>query len=237
MLTLVLAILTAVLAVVSGFGVRMEWWGFPVGFKLLKAAFILGLINGGVAIIVSAAGLVKKIPLQSRALPALIVSSLVAGVPYFAEREFRKIPTYVDATSNFEDPPVFVLLAEERKATAEYLLKFSAGEAETAQRKYFPDLESVSVEHSVAEAKQMTREILLEMGLSLAPSEGNSERVEATDSSFWFGFKDDVVAVFKALPDGSTQVDVRSASRVGKLDGGANARRVQAILAALRQAQ
>ena len=235
--TLVLAFFTALLAIIAGFGVRLEWWGFSFGFKLLKTVFVVGLINGGIVIIVSAVGLVKKIPLQRIVLPALFVGSLVVTIPYFNVREFRKIPTFADASTNLENPPGFVLLAEERKTTAGNSLLFSVNEAAAAQLKYFPKLQSITIPHSVAEVNQKTRQILLDMGLSLATSEGSSERIEATDTSFWFGFKDDVVIVFKALPDGSTHVDVRSVSRVGKLDGGANAKRVQAILAALQRAQ
>ena len=63
------------------------------------------------------------------------------------------------------------------------------------------------------------------------PAEG---RIEATATTRWFGFKDDVVIRIAAAPGGS-RVDVRSVSRVGKSDLGANARRIRAFLAALRR--
>ena len=236
-LALVLAFLTAVLAVISGFGVRMEWWAYPFGFKLLRTAFVSGLVSGAVAIIASAVGLAKKIPVQRIALPALFVSILVVTIPYVTVGEFRKIRTYADATTNLEDPPAFVLLADARKTTVSNRPKFTAREAKAAQRKYFPDLQSITIPHPVAESSKKVREILLAMGLTIAPSSRSQERIEATDTSFWFGFKDDVVVVFKAMPDGSTKIDVRSASRVGKFDGGVNAKRVRAILTALKKAQ
>ena len=236
-LALVFAFLTAVLAVISGFGVRMEWWGYPLGFKLLRTAFLSGLVSGAVAVIASTVGLAKKIPVQRMALPALFVSILVVTIPYVTVGEFRKIRTYAVATTNWEHPPAFVLLAGARKATASNRPKFTAREAKAAQRKYFPDLQSITIPHSVAESSKKVREILLDMGLTVAPSDGSPERIEATDTSLWFGFKDDVVVVFKAMPDGSTKIDVRSASRVGKFDGGVNAKRVRAILTALKKAQ
>jgi hypothetical protein len=45
------------------------------------------------------------------------------------------------------------------------------------------------------------------------------------------GFRDDVVVRVTALRDGTSRVDVRSASRYGSHDFGANARRVTALLA------
>lgn len=55
------------------------------------------------------------------------------------------------------------------------------------------------------------------------------ERSKATDTSFWFRFKDDVVIRVRAA-DGGTVVDVRSVSRVGQGDLGANAARITDIL-------
>ena len=43
--------------------------------------------------------------------------------------------------------------------------------------------------------------------------------IEATDTTFWFGFKDDVVVRVKPADQGS-RIDVRSVSRVGKSDVG-----------------
>lgn len=55
-------------------------------------------------------------------------------------------------------------------------------------------------------------------------------RLEATDTSFWFGFKDDVVMRVTATDDGRSRVDVRSVSRVGQGDLGANAGRIREFL-------
>jgi uncharacterized protein (DUF1499 family) len=66
--------------------------------------------------------------------------------------------------------------------------------------------------------------------VSEAPAEG---RLEATDTTFWFGFKDDVVV--RVRPDGTgSRVDVRSLSRVGRSDLGMNARRIRRFLERLR---
>ena len=65
--------------------------------------------------------------------------------------------------------------------------------------------------------------------VAAVPSEG---RIEATDTSLLFGFKDDIVIRVVALGAGS-RVDLRSASRVGRGDFGVNARRVRKFLRAL----
>jgi uncharacterized protein (DUF1499 family) len=68
--------------------------------------------------------------------------------------------------------------------------------------------------------------------VAAVPAEG---RIEATDTTRWFGFKDDVV-VRVAPAAGGSRVDVRSVSRVGRSDLGTNARRIRAFLRELRAA-
>jgi uncharacterized protein (DUF1499 family) len=63
-------------------------------------------------------------------------------------------------------------------------------------------------------------------------ADATAGRIEATDTTFWFGFKDDVVVRVRST-DGGSRVDVRSLSRVG--DAGTNAKRIRAYLDALTQ--
>jgi uncharacterized protein (DUF1499 family) len=59
--------------------------------------------------------------------------------------------------------------------------------------------------------------------------------LEATDTTFFFRFKDDVVVRARPAPGGGTLVDMRSISRVGGSDVGVNAKRVRAFLADLQK--
>jgi uncharacterized protein (DUF1499 family) len=82
-----------------------------------------------------------------------------------------------------------------------------------------------------ARAVEVARRLGWEI-VATAPGEG---RLEATDRTRWFGFRDDVVV--RVRPDGAgTRVDLRSVSRVGRSDLGVNARRIRDFLAALRAA-
>jgi uncharacterized protein (DUF1499 family) len=53
-------------------------------------------------------------------------------------------------------------------------------------------------------------------------------------SSFWFGFTDDIVIRVTPAQNGSI-VDLRSVSRVGKSDLGANAKRINQFISAFNQ--
>ena len=69
--------------------------------------------------------------------------------------------------------------------------------------------------------------------VSAVAADSAAGHIEATATTFWFGFKDDVVV--RVTPDAAgSRVDVRSVSRVGRSDVGANARRIRAYLDRLR---
>ena len=65
--------------------------------------------------------------------------------------------------------------------------------------------------------------------VATVPAEG---RIEATDTSLLFGFKDDIVIRVAAQGAGS-RVDARSVSRVGRSDFGVNAKRIRKYFASL----
>ena len=236
-LMMVLSIVIMVMAVFSGFGVRMDWWGYFFGFQLLKASLISAIVCAIISLLLILVGLLKRIPIVGKAILAAFLSISIAAIPFFYILEFRKIPTFGEAATDFDKLPEFEVLANARNAEAEDPPLFSHGEAEAAQKKYFPDLGPITIDRSPAKAKEQVIEVLREMKFSLAAASGDERRVEATQTSFWFGFKDDVVVIITGLPGGGSRVDVRSASRVGKFDGGANAKRVAAILAAVQNAQ
>lgn len=58
------------------------------------------------------------------------------------------------------------------------------------------------------------------------PEEG---RIEATEESFWYGFRDDIMIRVRE-EDGAARIDVRSVSRVGLSDLGVNAKRIRRLL-------
>ena len=66
------------------------------------------------------------------------------------------------------------------------------------------------------------------MGLEIISVDFEAGRVEAVETSFWFGFKDDIVVRAREAQSG-VRIDIRSKSRVGQSDLGVNAKRVSAF--------
>ena len=71
------------------------------------------------------------------------------------------------------------------------------------------------------------------MGWAIVGSSAGEGRIEATDTTPFFGVKDDIVIRVRAADSGS-RVDVRSLSRIGRSDMGTNARRIDKYLDTLR---
>jgi uncharacterized protein (DUF1499 family) len=103
----------------------------------------------------------------------------------------------------------------------------------TQQRDAYPDVRPLMLSVPPAQAFERALATVREKGWELVAADGTAGRIEATDTTFWYGFKDDVVIRVKPA-DGGSRVDVRSLSRVGGGDAGTNAKRVRGYLDALR---
>ena len=71
-------------------------------------------------------------------------------------------------------------------------------------------------------------------GWEIVADEPKEGRIEAVDRSLLYGFKDEIVIRITAS-DGGARVDLRSRSRVGRIDRGVNAKRIRSFLAALKE--
>lgn len=231
-----LAIACSIGALSSGPGVRFDIWQFQVGIKLLKWSIYGAILTTGLALL---HGFFHKVAgknfFNRRAILSFILGSVTFLIPYAYIQQFEQYDTIADATSDFEDPPVFVSIAPIRNTTARNPLEYRGEEAAEQQQLFFPELTGLKinadVEHIVAVATEVLKDMDLEI-IAVAPEEG---RLEATDTTFWFGYKDDLVIRIRTLEDGLSHIDARSASRVGYGDGGVNAIRVKTFLAKLNQ--
>jgi uncharacterized protein (DUF1499 family) len=119
-----------------------------------------------------------------------------------------------------------------QRAGAANPAEYGGADVAAQQRTAYPDIRPVTLSDPPARAFERALAAARGEGweiVAAVPAEG---RIEATDTTRWFGFKDDVVVRVK--PEGSgSRVDVRSLSRVGKSDVGKNASRIREYLRAL----
>lgn len=224
-------------AATAGVGTRLGWWEFGAGFGVLRWSVYLVALPVGLALASAVVARASGARLTDiRYALVLGINLVVLGVPYYHLNEFRKIPTLADATTNFAEPPVFVDLVPLRAQTAANPLTYRGAAAAELQREYFPGLVTLHTTLTPAHIVQTAAAAARDMGLQIIAERPEEGRMEAVATSLWFGFRDDVVLRARPLQNGQTQVDLRSASRVGGRDGGANARRIQQLLQRLTTA-
>ncbi len=153
---------------------------------------------------------------------------VTVALPWSHLRLARSLPPIHDITTDTGDPPEFVSILALRADAPNPAVYAGAAIAEQQQRAY-PDLKPLKVGLSPADVLAHAVDVGQSMGWEIVAAVPLEGRLEATATTFWFGFKDDVVV--RITPsDGGSRVDVRSVSRVGRSDVGANARRIRTFL-------
>ncbi|NWG71832.1 MAG: DUF1499 domain-containing protein [Parvularculaceae bacterium] len=209
-------------------------------FGVMRVLALPTLIAAGLAAIAFVGALLTA---RSHAGIAL-VADLAAGIAGYAPIKMRSLaeanPRIHDITTDFENPSAIVAAADlPRRNPPAYAGGDMVGETgksvADSQRAAFPDIKPLIVGADVPGTAAKAREVLKSMRMEVLaesrPEDGGLV-IEAVLTTLWFGFKDDFI-VRLAPAEGGTRIDVRSKSRVGGSDLGANAARVRKFLAAM----
>lgn len=204
--------------------------GIPLSFAfgMLRWGAYAGLLAAAVAAIAAFVAWRGA----RRLAAAVAVLALVAGltavvIPYYWQRRVQNAPPIHDISTDLDNPPVFDAVVPLRAEAPNSLDR--PGDLAGLQRKGYPDLGPLTLAMPIDQAFERALTTAQRNGWEIVRADKPAGRIEATDTSRWFGFKDDVV--IRLTPWGSgTRVDVRSVSRVGQNDAGTNARRVEAFL-------
>jgi uncharacterized protein (DUF1499 family) len=148
------------------------------------------------------------------------------------------VPPIHEISTDLESPPPFVALKAVRDRisgvnSSDYVIEQQGRNGllnvPDTQRKAYPDIQPLLLEVPPTEAFGRVEAAIKSMGWEIVAAEPGEGRLEATDTTLFFGFKDDVVVRLRSEGSG-TRVDVRSKSRVGLGDAGTNAKRVRRLL-------
>jgi membrane protease YdiL (CAAX protease family) len=243
-LALLLPVYFVLAALLTKFGL-VDW---RIGFGLM--VFQLGALVLLAVLLITFVGLLLSVLVKPRrgwrtALAALLVPVLALGFVASVMNKTKTIPPIHDLATNIQDPPQFspaVLAARAAVAGGNPVTSMtepvamlkgqSVGQAGQAAN---PDLASLTLPLAVPAATELAAKAATDMGLKVASTSPATGQVEATAESFWFGFKDDVAIRVRPGADGrSSIIDIRSTSRVGMSDLGANAKRIRTLLADIK---
>lgn len=134
------------------------------------------------------------------------------------------LPAINDITTDPDDPPQ--LSATHRDTS------YPAESFAPQQRAAYPDLQPIRVSSDPARALELVRETAESLGWEIVSVDPESGRLEARETSRIFRFIDDIAVRVRPAEKGAV-IDVRSRSRHGRGDLGANARRIRAFAAAI----
>jgi uncharacterized protein (DUF1499 family) len=213
---------------------RLDLLELGQAFSLLRWAAYLGIAS----IILIIGYSIWRRP-KGRFAGALAVSALAGvcaiAIPWSQMQTARSVPPIHDISTDLENPPAFVDIVALRK-DAPNPPEYAGPDAARQQRQAYPDIQPLILNAPLDEVYQSAQEIVHALGWRLVSAETEQwqARVEATDTTFWFGFKDDVVVRLQYAGN-VTQVDVRSKSRVGKGDVGKNAERIREFFRVLEE--
>lgn len=232
-----------ILAAVSGPLNRFGITGFLPALLALGAGgllLFLGLLLAVIGLLIASS---RKLAFDKGRISLAIIGALAVGgylVSTFLGA--RGNPTLHEISTDLESPPPFVAIKAIREQNpklnpSDYVreldLRGTKLNVPDAQRKAFPDIQPVMLAVPPDQAFAVVDKAIAGLGwerVATVPAEG---RIEATDATRFFGFKDDVVVRVRAQGAGS-RIDIRSKSRVGLGDAGTNARRVRALIAKIK---
>jgi len=257
-LVLILALLLPVYFAGAALGARFGLfdWRFGLGTLIVEwgPKLLIGLL---VVAIVTLVATLAKAPRRGwrSALVAVLIPALGLGYLAWARAQSADIPPIHDVSTRPNDPPPFsAALLSQRAESPDTNPVVSLTVPISTLKKYegprFAQMAGQTLGQIAAEAYPSVRPLITTAtpevayaaalaearakGWAIVSEDASTGTLNATATTFWFGFKDDVAVRVQAEGAGSV-IDVRSTSRVGLGDIGANAARIEGYLDGVKQ--
>jgi len=220
----VFAALAAACLMLSGPGTRFGVWDFPVGLALFALAGLFGLVAAAI-------GAIARTRAGRIAAAVGVVALLLPAYGIFSSRQ---VPPIHDITTDLDDPPRFSAVLAARGRQSNPIHDPMDAEVVRQHRAGYPDLKPVVLPLPPDAAFARIVKTAEGSGWTIVAADPARGVMEATATTSFFGFRDDV-AVRVRPADGGSRIDVRSTSRVGRGDAGANAARIRKFFESLQQ--
>jgi uncharacterized protein (DUF1499 family) len=218
---------------------RVGVFGLTGAFVLLKWS-VYGALAGLVLSIVGMLVDARRWASMRTAATAMVLSMVATGSIAAIAWKGSRVPAIHDITTDTIQPPPFLAILPLR-AGALNPVDYGGAEVAAKQQQAYPDVVPLLLDVPPGRAFDRALAAAKAKGWDIVASDPAGGRIEATDTTFWFGFKDDIVVRVTPQPlDGArggpvgSRVDMRSLSRVGGGDLGANAARIRTFLATVK---
>ncbi len=221
-----LGVLAVLAVVLPGPAYRYGLVGLSRAFSTIR----IGALGGIAAVAVSLAAIALTLLARHRRYALYAIFGLLLGAfafvpPWLLVRKARSLPEIHDISTDTVDPPQFQAILPLR-AKAPNSPVYGGAEVAAQQVAAYPDIQPLHLAHATADVLAAAHEVALAMGWRIVAEQADAGRLEATATTHWFGFKDDIVIRVRPEDNGS-RLDIRSESRLGGSDVGANAARIR----------
>ncbi len=228
-----LAVLAGIAALVSGPGSRLGLWDFRTGFEILRYCGYACIVALLMAVISPVFSRGKRLKSLAAAIPAFVIGFAVIVILANLWIKSRSVPPIHDITTDIVNPPQFSALLPLRGGATNPPV-YGGPSVAMKQLQAYPDIKPLVLELSPDQAFDAALRTARKMGWDIINADKANGRIEATDTTFWFGFTDDIV--IRVTPAGQRSIiDLRSESRVGRSDLGKNAERIRKFMQQLHQ--
>lgn len=213
-------------------GPLYQFAGVSLGTAFTSLRF--GVYVGGAALILIILNVLlnRKNTQWGSTLAYAVLALIAVAMPVSMMSKASTVPPIHDITTDVTNPPAFVAVAPLREG-APNPITYEGGDVTKQQLEAYPEIKTQLLPQNVEEVLSAAEKAIVALGWERVQG-ALPNTLEATDTTLWFGFKDDVV--IRLTPkNNNTLVDVRSKSRVGKSDLGKNAQRINAFFDELRK--
>lgn len=213
-------------------GMRLGLLDYRIGFgalvlMLAPLLLALGLVGGLIGLTLGA--LQRQRGATARGLAAVLLPLAIGAAYLPGLLQGLRAPPVHDVSTDRSDPPQFsqaVAQARARIAGANGLAYLDTGA--------YPDVQTFQSPLPPTQTYDLARNVARKQGWRITREEPRALTFHAEARSLLFGFTDDIVVRVRTSTDSIALLDVRSASRVGISDLGANAKRIRAFQGEVR---
>lgn len=224
-----LSLIVVALFPIAALGKHLNLWGYVSAFQIIHWEAYLGLF----VIILACLLLICLWFSRSKKGLSLLLLSIALVLIVLAPLSYQyylvnKLPAIHDITTDTENPPQYVYVVNQRP-TESNSLEYAGEIIALQQHQAYPNIVPIETDEDPQDALEIAVDIAERIGWQIVAVNEDQGVIEATDTSFWFGFTDDVIVRVTPHNAGS-RVDIRSVSRVGRSDIGANAARIERFI-------
>lgn len=212
---------------------RLELWPMGVSFKMIQYTGFISMAVLLIAILVAIFALVKKQKdvAKTCGIVALLVALPVVGLSMQAAKA-KSLPFIHQVSTDTVDLPKFKAIVALRGENSNPL-DYDSEKLAPLQHAAYPQLQTIVSELSVDQAFAKAVDVANDLGWEIISRNKESGMIEAVDTTLLWAFKDDV-AIRVQMTDTGSEIDLRSISRVGMSDLGANAARITKFITAFK---